>query len=445
LYHRHAVIRRWTEELPHDLEPLSGGPSLRGRLSDGREVAARVIPTGSGGESARLLRHLRRLGSLDDPRLVPVVGAVAEPGAVWALSELDPGVSLRSLLERGPLPAPRAASVGIEALNGLATLHAAGLAHGALHPDNVHVATDGRVRLGDYALRPGADPRADLRAAGALLCAALGVPERPGGEPSDAERAAPALVATARALAAGEGPRSAVAGVAELRAATGAPAGDAPAVPAPAPPPPPPAPPSPRRAHRSLVRLTLAVLAGALCCVAGLALGVVTAHPAGPAGLARVPLATAPPATAVPSPTGVATPAETPPAAQMPPPAQTPESAPPPTPAPAAQPPTPDSPDATVARFYQLVQLHQFDAAVSLWSARMQASYPPGENVYQRFADTSSVTLVRDQISAAGDSTAVVSVDLVEVRGGQTYRWTGTWYLVRAQGWLLDQPALRPA
>lgn len=450
---------RWTEEPPHDLEPLSGGPSLRGRLADGRPVAARVIPTASEEETARLLQHLRRLGRLVDEHLVPVVGAAVEPGGVWMLSELDAGVPLRTLLGRGPLPPPLAARVGTEALAALATLHAAGLAHGALHAGNVHLGPDGRVRLGDYALRPGADPRGDITAAGALLCAALGVPERAGGAPRLAERSAPELVATARVLAAGRG-GSATAALAALRAAAGEPAPGGRAAPAPPPPPPaqqapppvPPAPPAPQapqapqgRGPRPLVRLALLLLAGALFGGAGLVLGVVTARTAAPAASARAPIAGAPSTATAPTPAdAVSPPAAVPsPAESAPPAAPAPEPSPPP--APAAGQPAPDSPDGTVARFYQLVAQHDFDAAVSLWSAHMQASYPPGENVYQRFADTSSLTLLRDQVSASSDSTAVVGIDLVEVRDGRTYRWTGSWYLVRGQGWLLDQPALRPA
>lgn len=99
-----------------------------------------------------------------------------------------------------------------------------------------------------------------------------------------------------------------------------------------------------------------------------------------------------------------------------------------------------------MADFYRLVQQHQFDAAVQLWSPHMQAAYPPDVNVYQRFADTTSLSLLRDQVSQAAGGSAVVSIDLVEVRDGQTYRWTGSWYLVRpSTTWLLDQPALRPA
>jgi hypothetical protein len=224
------VEQRWTEELPRDVEPESEDRgSLRGRLPDGSPVVARVVVTESEQEGRELVAHLRAMPDLADPRLVPMVGAAVRPRAVWLLFE-GGGVSLQALLDRGGLPAPLAVAAGLETLAALAALHAGGLAHGDLHASSVRILPDGRVRLGDHALPPrfisGADPvgdaSGDLVAAGALLCAALGVPARPGGgELLDAERAAPAFVATGRALAAGRGARSAAAALAALRAAAG--------------------------------------------------------------------------------------------------------------------------------------------------------------------------------------------------------------------------------
>jgi hypothetical protein len=117
----------------------------------------------------------------------------------------------------------------------------------------------------------------------------------------------------------------------------------------------------------------------------------------------------------------------------------------PPPPPPTAAPAVDATPEAAVADFYHLIEQHQFDAAVQLWSPRMQATYPPGVNVDQRFAGTTSLNLLRDQVVQSGGAAAVVSIDLVEVRSGQTYRWTGNWYLVRPSAtWLLDQPSLSP-
>jgi hypothetical protein len=477
---------RWTEELPHDLEPLGEpGGSLRGRLTDGRQVVARVVAIRTDEEAARLVADLRRVAGRGGARLVPVLGAAREPEAVWTLFELDTGRSLRALMEEAALPAPLAAAVGIEVLAGLAALHEAGLVHGALHAGNVHVARDGGVRLGDYAVRrrgwaggepAGADDRReDVTAAGALLCAALGVAERPeGGELRDAERTVPALVAAARALAAGGGGRGAAAALATARSAAagladpqqhrrhldalGALAAGRPGEveqPWTAPPPEPaapatvapvapvaPGPPATRGWSVPRAWAAAILLAAAGAATLGVALGARAAHVGAPVASARTPAPAAratPPAAAA-TPSGAPAPApsdgQAPPAAQPP-------AAPPPTAAPQA--PGAGSPDSAVASFYQLVGQHRFDAAVGLWSAHMQASYPPGENVYQRFADTTSLTLLQDQVSAPGDASAVVSVDLVEVRGGRTYHWVGSWSLVRQDsGWLLDQPSLRP-
>lgn len=105
-----------------------------------------------------------------------------------------------------------------------------------------------------------------------------------------------------------------------------------------------------------------------------------------------------------------------------------------------------DSPTSAVARFYDYVVAHDFPNAVQLWTPGMQAAYPPGENVYSRFSNTTAMTLQRDQLVSSGDGSAVVSIDVMEVRGGQTYHWVGNWYLVHgSSGWLLDRPALRPA
>lgn len=177
----------------------------------------------------------------------------------------------------------------------------------------------------------------------------------------------------------------------------------------------------------------LATLCGAVVAL-GFLVGFMTApRHGGPASAAASPR----PSSTAPAP-GAATPAAAAPATPA---ALNPTEAPIPTMGPVGA----ATPDGAVADFYGLVQQHQFDAAVRLWSSRMQAAYPPGENVYQRFADTTSLTLVRNQVSQPGDSTAVVSIDLVEVRAGRTYRWTGSWYLVRSSStWLLDQPALRP-
>jgi len=172
---------------------------------------------------------------------------------------------------------------------------------------------------------------------------------------------------------------------------------------------------------------------------AALGVGFLAGYATAPHSEAHAPIAAAP----APSATAVVTPAPAATATASPPPTVTPV----PAASAATAPPVPadTSPAGAVADFYRLVGQHQFDEAIRLWSPHMQAAYPPGENVYQRFADTTSLNLLRDETSEASDGAAIVTIDLVEVRAGRTYHWLGNWYLVRREStWLLDQPGLRP-
>ena len=205
--------------MPSGLQPSGqDGESYVGRLEDGTRVAVKRVAIGSPEDSERMLEYLRRLAEYANPFLVPVRGAQYWEGALWVISELDDGLPLGGLMARFSLTTSHVVAMGFGILSGLAALQQVGLSHGDLHAGNVHVSRDGRVRLSDYALhprfRPGSgrvgwpDPRADLVAAGKLLCAALGIPaERGQEELSPAERSAPALVAALRVMAEGRAGR----------------------------------------------------------------------------------------------------------------------------------------------------------------------------------------------------------------------------------------------
>jgi len=104
------------------------------------------------------------------------------------------------------------------------------------------------------------------------------------------------------------------------------------------------------------------------------------------------------------------------------------------------------NPAVIVARFYQAVASHDFASAAALWTPRMQAQYPPDEYIDHRFAATQAINLRAERTLGDGGGLAIVYVDLVEVIGGQSRYWVGTWQLVdTASGWLLDQPNLGAA
>jgi eukaryotic-like serine/threonine-protein kinase len=171
----------------------------------------------------------------------------------------------------------------------------------------------------------------------------------------------------------------------------------------------------------------------------------------------------APPAVAPPSvaPSPIPTPTQTPQptATPRPTPKATPRATPKVTPRPTAKPtPTPvrataagpsRDPAETVARFYDLVEAHDYDAAAALWSPRMQRQYPPEGYIDGRFDATTRIDVNRlriDRMSIARRE-AVVSIDIIEYRSsGAPRHWVGTWDLVLINGaWRMDDPDLASA
>src|SRR5436190_1227602 len=71
-------------------------------------------------------------------------------------------------------------------------------------------------------------------------------------------------------------------------------------------------------------------------------------------------------------------------------------------------------PSTAVERFYGLVAERDYGSAAELWSPRMRATFPPGENINQRFSQTQSLVVQRaDVISQDPQSgSAAVAVDV---------------------------------
>jgi serine/threonine-protein kinase len=156
------------------------------------------------------------------------------------------------------------------------------------------------------------------------------------------------------------------------------------------------------------------------------------------------PVETAVPSPATPQPTPAATPAPT--ARPTPPPTPRPTPTPPRATAPPVQAGLPArDPAETVARFYRLVVAERFDDAAALWTPSMLERYPPDAYIDGRFAPTTRIDLLRNDIVAIDPEagTATVAVDLVEYResGPSPRRFTGSWDLVLVDGvWLMNDP-----
>lgn len=108
----------------------------------------------------------------------------------------------------------------------------------------------------------------------------------------------------------------------------------------------------------------------------------------------------------------------------------------------------PSAPAQAVIDFYNAVVAGQYESAARLWSPRMLATYPPGENITRRFSQTRTLTVQRAEIVSFDEvaGRAVVIVQLEEVVGTPpvTHLYGGSWQVVRSPaGWLLDQPDVR--
>lgn len=101
--------------------------------------------------SDELVREARALAQIAHPNVVAVFDVGVHEGRVWLAMEYVPGQTLRAWQRSNP---PRAELLErwIAAGRGLAAVHATGLIHRDVKPDNVLLGADGRVRLVDFGM-----------------------------------------------------------------------------------------------------------------------------------------------------------------------------------------------------------------------------------------------------------------------------------------------------
>ncbi len=92
---------------------------------------------------ARFLREARAAASIDSAHVVRVTdfGTTSE-GVAFYVMEMLAGRDLDALLHEGALPLPRAVDLALQALEGLAAAHAAGVIHRDVKPANIVLATE---------------------------------------------------------------------------------------------------------------------------------------------------------------------------------------------------------------------------------------------------------------------------------------------------------------
>ena len=130
-----------------------------------RPVAVKVLLSPSQDARRRFLGAATAIGAVHSPLLARVYdAAVTGPpgGEAYVVAEWLPGVPLHRLLDNGPLPVAQVISLMRGAADALSAAHAAGVSHGRVHPGNIFLGPDGRVRLSDASLAAAAhdDPPA---------------------------------------------------------------------------------------------------------------------------------------------------------------------------------------------------------------------------------------------------------------------------------------------
>jgi serine/threonine-protein kinase len=137
------------------------------RLETGERLALKVLRcefAEDAGVVSRFAREARFARRIDHANVCPVLsGGHLEDGRPFFLMPLYRGVTLGAEVRcGGPLPIDRALAIADQILAGLEAMHAAGIVHRDLQPDNVLLAEEGgavTVKLLDlgFAHEPGAD------------------------------------------------------------------------------------------------------------------------------------------------------------------------------------------------------------------------------------------------------------------------------------------------
>jgi serine/threonine-protein kinase len=100
-----------------------------------------------------MLNEARHLAHVSHPNIIPIFDVgLLDDDAVYLAMEYVEGASLRTLLDTRQVPTAVAIAYVLQADEGLAAAHGAGLVHRDVKPDNIWVGRDGMVRVLDFGL-----------------------------------------------------------------------------------------------------------------------------------------------------------------------------------------------------------------------------------------------------------------------------------------------------
>lgn len=167
-----------------------------------RALAIKVVREGTGDAEVmlRFKREAEISARLNHPNAITVydVGEAQDLGPYLVMEYVE-GESLSDRIRRGPLDSDETAGLLIQAADALVAVHALGILHRDIKPDNFMVARDGRLKLMDFGIARG-DQTGRLTTTSTFL----GTPAYAAPEVLNGERATPAADRWALALTAFE-------------------------------------------------------------------------------------------------------------------------------------------------------------------------------------------------------------------------------------------------
>ncbi|HZU96497.1 MAG TPA: serine/threonine-protein kinase, partial [Planctomycetota bacterium] len=127
------------------------GVVYRARSPEGRDLAIKVLIGRSNEARARFEREKRILASLGEG-FVPLLETGEAREGPFIVMPLLTGGTLRTKLERGPLPPDEVRALGLRLAEALGRAHAAGIVHRDVKPENVLFTEGGEPLIADLGL-----------------------------------------------------------------------------------------------------------------------------------------------------------------------------------------------------------------------------------------------------------------------------------------------------
>jgi eukaryotic-like serine/threonine-protein kinase len=120
-----------------------------------REVAMKVLPASLREDPVALLRlqrEARAIASLSHPNVLAIHDIGEHDGALYVITELLEGMSLRVWLQRRPLKVEETFHYARQIAAGLGAAHAKEIIHRDIKPENLFVTRDGAMKILDFGL-----------------------------------------------------------------------------------------------------------------------------------------------------------------------------------------------------------------------------------------------------------------------------------------------------